>query len=266
MRKMLKPLALLLIAGFTITSCKKAVKEAEPNQIPGEVISNVSNLGFSTENIQKLDNGYLVEGDIILTDEYLNQQPNSPRLIIAQEEQYHTFNLVTGLPRTITVSVSGSLPASVSSAIDAAIARYNAEGLTLTFQRGGTSGGNIHFSTAPSGAGYIAAAGFPSSSGNPYHSVLFNTAYAGWNASTLASICAHEMGHCIGFRHTDYMKRRYSCGYGGNEGQANTGIGAVYIPGTATGPDANSWMLACIGNGVNRPFNTNDKTALDYLY
>ena len=62
MRKMLKPLAMLLIAGFTITSCKKAVKEAEPNQIPGEVISKVSNLGFSTENIQKLDNGYLVEG------------------------------------------------------------------------------------------------------------------------------------------------------------------------------------------------------------
>ena len=262
---MLKPLALLLIAGFTITSCKKAVKEAEPNQIPGEVISKVSNLGFSTENIQKLDNGYLVEGDIILTDEYLNQQPNSPRLIIAQEEQYHTFNLVTGLPRTITVSVSGSLPASVSSAIDAAIARYNAEGLTLTFQRGGTSGGNIHFSTAPSGAGYIAAAGFPSSSGNPYHSVLFNTAYAGWNASTLASICAHEMGHCIGFRHTDYMNRSYSCGGSAvNEGASN--VGAIHIPGTPTTAENGSFMLACIGYLQNRNFTANDKEALAYLY
>jgi hypothetical protein len=43
-------------------------------------------------------------------------------------------------------------------------------------------------------------------------------------------------------------------------------VGAVHIPGTPTGPDANSWMLACIANGVNREFNNNDKTALDYLY
>lgn len=39
------------------------------------------------------------------------------------------------------------------------------------------------------------------------------------------------MGHCIGFRHTDYMNRSYSCrGSAVNEGSA--GVGAVYIPGT----------------------------------
>jgi hypothetical protein len=62
------------------------------------------------------------------------------------------------------------------------------------------------------------------------------------------------------------MNRSFSCGTGGNEGQETTGVGAVHIPGTPTGPDAASWMLACIGNGVNRPFNSNDKTALNYLY
>jgi hypothetical protein len=77
---------------------------------------------------------------------------------------------------------------------------------------------------------------------------------------------AHELGHCIGFRHTDYMNRSYSCGSGGNEGQTTTGVGAVLIPGTPSGPDAKSWMLACIGSGVNRPFNSNDKVALAYLY
>ena len=81
----------------------------------------------------------------------------------------------------------------------------------------------------------------------------------------MASIVAHEMGHCIGYRHTDYMNRAYSCGgHHSNEGSA--GIGAVWIPGTPTGPDANSWMLACIGSGVNRPFTANDKVALNYLY
>ncbi|WP_342039377.1 M57 family metalloprotease [Pontibacter indicus] len=38
------------------------------------------------------------------------------------------------------------------------------------------------------------------------------------------------------------------------------------MPGTPTGADPNSWMLACIGTGVNRYFNANDRTALRYLY
>jgi hypothetical protein len=62
------------------------------------------------------------------------------------------------------------------------------------------------------------------------------------------------------------MKRSYSCG--GRpvaEGEVTTGVGAVHIPGTPTGGDPNSWMLAC-SNGTNRPFNANDKIALAYLY
>jgi hypothetical protein len=62
------------------------------------------------------------------------------------------------------------------------------------------------------------------------------------------------------------MRRRFSCGSGGNEGQSSTGVGAVHIPGTPTGPDAASWMLACIGNGIDRPFNANDLIALTYVY
>jgi hypothetical protein len=75
------------------------------------------------------------------------------------------------------------------------------------------------------------------------------------------------MGHCIGFRHTDYFNRSISCGGSPvNEGPAEP-IGANHIPGTPTGASlsAGSWMLSCTGGG-NRPFNNDDKTALDYLY
>ena len=95
----------------------------------------------------------------------------------------------------------------------------------------------------------------------------YNTSTTTTNVNYIGTIMAHELGHCIGMRHTDYMNRAYSCGGRKvNEGQVNNGVGAVLIPGTPSGPDAYSWMLACVANNVNRPFNTNDKVALNYLY
>ena len=115
------------------------------------------------------------------------------------------------------------------------------------------------------GGNYIASAGFPTG-GNPYPEVKFNKQYSNYGAGFLATVLAHEIGHCIGFRHTDWMNRSYSCGTGGSEGQQTTGVGAVLIPGTPSGPDSGSWMLACLSSTTNRPFNNNDKTALNYLY
>lgn len=258
------------LLAFSLVSCVKDVKEAEaaPDaSISGETIAKIAALGFGTAEVQRVDEGYLVEGDIILTEEDLNRVSSSPNLVIAQEEQYRTFNLVKGLPRTITVSVSGSVPSGFLNAVDAAIARYNAEPLQIEFQRV-ASGGQIDITMVKTRQ-YIASAGFPTSSGQPYNQIKYSTAYAGSNYSLnfKTTVIAHEMGHCIGFRHTDYMNRSYSCGGSpSNEGQTTTGVGAVHINGTPTGPDPNSWMLACLSATTNRPFNNNDKTALNYLY
>jgi hypothetical protein len=235
-------------------------------EITQETLSKIKALGFSTNNVQIIDEGYLVEGDIILTPESLNERPTSPMLRIAAEEQYRTFNLVTGLPRTIIVSTSGSIPTLLSQGINAAIARYEAENLGLSFVRGGSSGGgDINIRVVNTGQ-YIASAGFPTG-GNPYNEIKYAKTYTrGYSLEFVTTVLAHEMGHCIGFRHTDYMNRANSCGTGGNEGQETTGVGAVLIPGTPSGPDAASFMLACLSATTNRPFNANDKIALDYLY
>jgi hypothetical protein len=268
MRKILTSrVAMLVIAAVSMTaiSCKKDAKAPEQSEgISQDVLTKIYNLGYGTKNVQKHPEGYLVEGDIVITEENLNSKPESQFLRIADEEQYRTYNLVTSLPRTITVRITG-LPTSYTTALDEAIRRYNAEGLRIAFSRV-SSGGNIVVSPAPSGAGYLASAGFPSS-GNPYNSVRVNSAYLGSSPGTnyLATILAHELGHCIGFRHTDYMSRQYSCGGAAYNEGAST-VGAVHIPGTPTGPDAGSWMLACIGSGQNRPFNSNDRIALNYLY
>ncbi len=265
---MLKRTLLFALAVLVSTAIPSCVREKGADgilpEVPESIKAKIAQLGFSTEGVYAYEDGYIVEGDIFLRRQDLDADLSAgPHLIIAKEEQYRTFNLVTGLPRTITISTTGSITTNISNAIDIAISRYNAENLLLTFQRV-SSGGNIVIQIV-NGGSFIASAGFPSG-GNPYPEIQFNRQYRNWNVNTLATVFAHEIGHCIGFRHTDYMNRSYSCGTGGNEGQETTGVGAVHIPGTPTGPDPNSWMLACISNGVNRPFNTNDKTALNYLY
>lgn len=265
--------AVLVLSTTTLlfNACKKEAKEAAPvNEVSQATLNKISSLGFSTDNVHKVAEGYLVEGDIILTEENLNSPSASPNLIIAQEEQYRTTNLVNRLPRTITVSVT-NLPTVYSNAANDAINRYNAQGLQIRFQRVST-GGNIDiygFNEGPSG-GYITlgSSGFPTSSGNPYSQIKMNTnQYAyGTNpdAGYIASVIQHEIGHCIGFRHTDYMNRAYSCG-GRRSNEGSAGVGAILIPGTPSKPNANSFMLAC-SDGSDRSFNANDIIALNYLY
>src|SRR2546428_4053783 len=264
MKQIMKLVLLCLISGILATSCKKNESTSgNKPEISSEVLAKIHDMGFNNQNVHKWEGGYLVEGDIFLSEEDLGVMSTSPNLRIAEVEQYRTNNLVKNLPRTITIKVT-NLPSVYVNATDEAINRYNKENLQLHFQRitSGTAEITVDgFYQAPSG-GFITlgSSGFPSKNGNPYRTIKLNThplAY-GDNPDLLyvASVIQHEMGHCIGMRHTDYMDRSYSCGSGGNEGASN--VGAVYIPGTPTGPANNSWMLAC-SNGGNRTFNNNDK-------
>ncbi|MCU0398370.1 MAG: zinc-dependent metalloprotease [Cyclobacteriaceae bacterium] len=264
MSRKLIALATLFMA-VVLVSCE-ITESSQPDEISDATLSQISRLGFNTDNVVRTDGGYLVEGDIILHDHDLTTSPDAKTLRIAEVEQYRTFNLVTGTPRTIVVTTSGrNISQRLSDGINGAIARYNSENLGITFVRGGSSGGgNINISVVNTRQ-YIASAGFPSN-GNPYNSISYSKAYTEYSLGFVTTVIAHEMGHCIGFRHTDYMNRSYSCGSGGNEGQETSGVGAVHIPGTPTGPDAASWMLACLSSTTDRPFNNNDKTALNYLY
>lgn len=267
MRKTILLLACSLCTATLFLSCQEDNGKTS-TEVSQEVLDQIWKLGYSNVDVIKIDEGYLVEGDIILTEENLHGHGDYTTLRIAETEQYRTTNQVNA-PRTITISVDPNLTAlaGYSAAVDEMIARYNTENLELTFVRVGSSGGNIHLKKQ---AGpFLASAGFPSG-GNPYSLIKINTNQMGQGSSSTfinfcASVMAHEVGHCIGLRHTDYMNRAYSCG-GAPQNEGDGGVGAIHIPGTPSGPDANSYMLACTSLNLNRPFNTNDKVALDYLY
>jgi hypothetical protein len=265
MRIILKKMAVVMTAFVVMLfACRKNGSTEQDAAVPSdEALSKIYALGFSNKNVTMDDEGnYVVEGDILLSPAALDAAPDVQFLRVGTEEQYRTNNLVSS-PRVIRVSLSSKLPSSYVAALDVALDRFNAENLSITFQRVSS---NADISIVKGNGNFLASAGFPSSTGSPYSQVKVNSnALNGQPQGTVASVLAHELGHCIGFRHTDYMNRAYSCGgQAVNEGAST--VGAVHIPGTPTGPDANSWMLSCIGSGQNRPFNANDKVALNYLY
>lgn len=255
--------ALLALAGCQ----KKEDAATQPAPISADVLAQVKALGFGTGDLRAVDGGFVVEGDMLLTPEVLAGAPSYSVMRVGADEQYRTTNLVGRLPRTLTVSIASQFGAAYVSAADEAIRRYNAANLQLKFTRitSGTADLPIKYSSNL-GSGVLGQSGGFPSNGNPAPGfTLVPNVINSSNVNYIATIMAHEMGHCIGLRHTDYYNRAYSCGgSASNEGASN--VGAILIPGTPSAAEPNSWMLACVGNGVNRPFTSNDLTALNYLY
>lgn len=283
--KKIRPLTLILLGALLFHACSEQETTQPVDQVPDAVLASLENAGYDVFNQAPIpfEDGYLVEGDIYIRSAEINNLQKGTRLPV--EEQYSTNNLVsTGGSRLITIYAftagggkkgggGGGFSAGMIAGLDLAISRYNAENLGITFQRiTSSSSPDITLTRLSKGderRGILGSAGFPTASGDPYNEIkmsgILESTY-GLSTEGIATIIAHEMGHCIGFRHTDFFDRSISCG-GGPTNEGDGGIGANHIPGTPSGATlaAKSWMLSCTDGG-DRPFNYDDQTALNYLY
>ena len=219
------------------SSCEKDDMDAR-GEVPQEVISKLTDMGFNPDGIEIVDEGYRIERDIIITEEFLKAEHTEHR--VPHAEQYSTNDLVaTGGSRTITVyidapgSSSGNSTATngggnngnsgnarggkpgggggggggggstqfdqtYADALADAIGRYNAENLTISFQRvTSQNGADIVFTRLgkrDERQGILGSAGFPTTSGDPYGEIKMSGIIAstyGWSQDAIATVMAH---------------------------------------------------------------------------
>ncbi|EZH72725.1 hypothetical protein ATO12_21565 [Aquimarina atlantica] len=267
------------------TSCEKESSEdvidQSSQEISKDVLNKISELHFNPNGVEKITlndiNGtqktvYKIEDDILFTE---NQLMKTGLYGGIQNKQYRTNNTVTATNVIRVVGYNGNnqfgLSATAQTGLRYAVDNYNNENLDIRFELSfGTNWGPndilvfVQDGFARDDRFPAGIAGFPSN-GFPFNRVRINTtASTTQTDQQLEHLLAHEIGHCIGFRHTDWDTRK-SCGENNNEGAGNDGL--VFIPGTAgPGGDDDSIMNACYPANTDGEWSNLDRVALNFLY
>jgi hypothetical protein len=253
----MRKLSLALLAGVALVGC--GVDPQAENQ---EIVSNLVEAGFPADDIRIVDDLVYVGNDSHVTLQASREMLQSPE----GKEQYSTTNLVgTGVTKIcINPTSSFNSYSRLSQGLDLAIANYNSLGLRIFFARGPTTGCTANITaTTTTGAG--GSAGFPTG-GLPYGTINIGTGLQSYSLDVNEHVITHELGHCIGFRHSDYYNRAISCG-GSASNEGTAGVGANLIPGTpSTATVGGSIMNACFRSTETGEWTSSDITALNYLY
>jgi hypothetical protein len=299
MKKLIRySLFIMTTSAFIFTSCEKEEVTNDLSNSNEETVINMNKLGNRTlvtdrdmlEAIRTLD---IDVGLVSIGDFHLPDGTTEERIFIGSDitfthkelqklidvsssvaKQYRTFNLVTGSNQTIdilgyTANNAQGLSSKAQTALQWSIDNFNNLNTSLQFNL--TFGANwqaadmvVYDNSVNNPGSQGGVAGFPTSDGRPNKFVqIYNIEQFTTNVNE--HVITHEIGHSIGFRHSDWFDR-LSCppSAQGNEG---TGAdGAVHIPGTPTGRDVTSVMQACFTTSEDGELNGNDVIALEFMY
>lgn len=245
----MKKILLLALPTLLLFSCKKNADVTIGGNIESNIEGNIDkstaaykyikDLGYRDSEIKDIGKQYLVDGDILFDK---NSNPDFSIFGRVHPEQYGSANYVGyNIQPNITIRVDPSMNVYLAE-INGAIALWNNVAncrVKFTITGHPSDPANIVITNANLGTGVCGAAYF-AMNGLPGALIRINiNQIAGYPFLQRQRTITHELGHTIGFRHTNWQ---------GFETPAATDPGngayldAMQILGTPTGNDVNSLM------------------------
>jgi hypothetical protein len=232
-----------------------------------EIIANLIAAGFPADDIMIIDGVVYVGRDAEVSLAASREMVLDPHLDgHSHEEQYRTTNLIsTGLTK---ICINGSTFTGVfSTALDLAIENYDQQPVTFAMARTPSAGCSFTINGVIQPGLVGGSSGFPSG-GLPFGTINIGGGLSTFSVDTIEHVITHEIGHTLGFRHSDFFNRSISCGGSPvNEESPPSGLGAILVPGTPSGAVVGgSIMNACFRTLETGEFTSSDVTALRALY
>ncbi len=270
MRRKIVEVSMITFWGLFVLFLTSCQKDLDDYALPDESISEthigiLKKLGFDTSELVDCGDYYLVEGDIAIPKENMDGYNKLPAT-----RQAHT-NAVLSVRNAsdIKIKIDASLNSSSNwrTAILNVMQHYNDLGSGI-YMYEVSSNPDITISYAlMNGWGQGA---FPTADGKAGATIIIQDSNIARELTLLSKtfLIAHEMGHNLGFRHTDYLT-----GYGGYAPEGTYYNSANYIPNTPTGTKNDSDPTSVFNSGdFYRDvipwvgFSSYDKIAIHYVY
>lgn len=236
----------ILLAAFIIPGCKKTENNTIANEtsaIDPSIISKIKELGFQTDGIREFGEYYVVEDDIMISKKSLSPTKSPGKLMSAGGKiaQANTDNLINNTnSHNINISIDESIWGNhvwYSGVLEAITAWNSTPGSNVKLN---LIVSDYQYNPAPridiiikGDGGFLASnvaaqAEFPSADGKPGSLILVNSDFRDPNTNYFitqgqgAWNVIHEIGHCLGLRHTNWYLRGELAGPNGANQIANT--------------------------------------------
>lgn len=242
---------LLLALPVFLFACSKdnATPDVKAEDNTEKLVSYLETQGFKKDKIVLKGDQFILDGDVLISKEEVEKRvandANPDR--IPSGEHWRGLYLISNTYNTnVRLYIDPAVPAAWRTAIQGAVNNWNAVNGTRLGMSIITSASGVYTRVFMGfeSANWIARAYLPTSNGRPGVSVEINSNYNSLPASQKLFAITHELGHTIGFYHTNQTQ-------------------GVFITGTPS-VDANSVMNSFVLNWAG--FTAGDVRATQIIY
>lgn len=248
-------LGCILLLSSIISSCKKEMPAAQQPKAEDENASSIAYFikkGYKAEDIVVKDGKFIIQTDIVISREDVEARIKNEGASGSPQTEHWRSNYIIADPyhKNVRLYIEPTVTAQWKTAVQGAIANWNnmpGQGTTIELGMSITTSTTAYDTRVFMGyenANWIARAYLPASSGKPGVSIEINSKYNTMSASQKLFAITHELGHTIGFMHTNQTS-------------------GVFIPGTPS-VDANSVMNSFVLPWAG--FTAGDALATSVLY